>query len=232
MRFYPFPVLLCLLLLSHTVMAEWQLRRDTPDIRIYQKPTKSQYPLTRGETSVNTSLASLLSLMYDPNTCPHWVFACKHSQLVNQYTIRQRLDYTVIDSPLWYADRDMYIHSTASFDPHTRTFIIRLSGKEHHDNGQPGRVRIRNLYGLWHLQQTAPHKTVIRYQLHGNPQLPASSLLNLYMVESVFQTLSNLRALTGEVRYKTASPLFIQQLCQYQDFKTALQLRCPGQTPQ
>lgn len=226
MRRHLITIMLFLLPLSHATASEWQLRRDQANVRIYQQATKTGYPLTRGETTVNVSLVSLLSLMHNPATCPQWVYACKQSRLVKQYDARQRLDYTVIDSPLWYADRDMYIHSAASFNPQTKTFTIRLTGKENHDQGQPGRVRIRNLYGLWHLQQTAPDKTIVRYQLHGNPQLPASPLLNIYMVESVFQTLHKLGALVQNPRYNNAAPAFIQSLCQYQDFRTALQQHC------
>lgn len=197
-------LLLFLPLFGHTNETAWLLKREESGIRIYQQSTDSGYALTRGEVEIPASLDALLAVMRDPAACPQWVYACKQSTLVQQYDPAQRLDYTVIDSPLWFADRDMYIHSSASFDRQSKTFRVQLTGKENYAETRAGRVRINHLYGSWKLQQTEANKTSLSYQLHGNPQLPASSLLDAYMVESVFQTLSNLGRLAQETRPQKA----------------------------
>lgn len=176
----------------------WKLKRDKTGIKIYQQATNSGYALTRGSIDIEASLDLLLSIMGDTNNCSRWVYACKYSQVVNQYNEQQRLDYKVIDAPLWFADRDMYIYSTASFDYKNKTFFIRLEGREKHDTGKKGRVRIKNLRGNWRLQQLQSSKTAVSYQIHANPQLPPSAILDAYMAESVFQTLNNLRELVTQ----------------------------------
>lgn len=191
----------------HAQSDAWKLRRDEAGIAIYQQANASGYAVTRGETEIPASLDALLTLMRDTSACPLWVFACKEEKVVRQYNLKQRLEYAVIDSPLWFADRDMYVYSRASFDHSSRTFSLSFQGQENYDNGQAGRVRIRDLWGSWRLQQLAPDKTQLSYQLHGNPQLPASSLLDMYMVESVFQTLSNLRRLMQQDVYRNVPPI-------------------------
>jgi hypothetical protein len=182
-------------LLSHADGDKWRLRQDSDAIRIYQQATESGYAITRGMMEMQTSLHVLLDIMKDSSTCRHWLFACKESHRVKQYNAKQRLDYTVIDSPLWFADRDMYIHSTTSFEPTSKTLVIQLSGREHHDKGKAGRVRLQNLRGLWRLQQSAPNTVRVLYQIYANPQLMPSALLDAYVVHSVFETLKSLNSL-------------------------------------
>lgn len=175
---------------------QWILKRDTAGIKIYQQPAPDGYALTRGEIAVNASPAAIITVMEDRTTCQRWVYACKQGHLIKQYNQTERLDYTVISSPLWLADRDMYLHSHSSYNKQTKTLTIRLSGRENHAKEQAGRVRIRAMYGLWQLQEKSVGITRIVYQIRGNPQLPASALLDAYMVESVFKTLQQLRSLS------------------------------------
>ncbi len=184
--------------------ATWALEREDAGIRVYQHATASGYAMTRGMLTIPTSLDAPLAVLRDRNNCARWVFACKQGHLVTQYSVTERLDYTVIDSPLWFADRDMYIHSTVHYDAPTRTLLIRLSGRDDHDQGQAGRVRIRDFYGQWRLQPNAAGQVAVLYELHGNPQLPPSVFLDAYMVDSVFSTLNRLRAIAQEPAYRNA----------------------------
>ncbi|WMP19432.1 hypothetical protein [Thiothrix lacustris] len=188
----------------HADAEEWVLRRDEAGIRIHQQQTASGYAITRGSIQVDTSLDALVSVMRDRSTCPRWVYACKEGHLTKQYDAKRRLDYTVIDSPLWFADRDTHIESTTDFAPKSGILTIRLTGREDYDNGQQGRVRVKDLQGLWRFQSLEPTKTRVTYQIYSNPQLPASSLLDAYMVDSVFQTLNNLAAIAHEPPYRDA----------------------------
>jgi hypothetical protein len=79
------------------------------------------------------------------------------------------------------------------YDAPSKTVTIKLSGREYYEKERPNRVRIKNLYGFWKFKQKTPHHLLIFYQIHANPQLPASFFLNNYMVESTFQTLKNLK---------------------------------------
>lgn len=203
--------LLALLTLAPACYAgenQWVLKRDADDVRIYQQPTASGYPLTRGETVITVAPGVLIAAISDRKNCSRWVYACRQGELVKYYSETQRLDYTVIDSPLWYADRDVYIRSDASLNRQAKTVTIRLSGQENYDKEFPGRVRIRDVYGLWHLRRITPDTTGLTYQIHSNPQLPPSALLSAYIAESTFQTLKKLRQIAHDPAYKkTAIPI-------------------------
>jgi hypothetical protein len=51
---------------------------------------------------------------------------------------------------------------------------------------------VKNLQGLWRLQQMTADKVSVFYQIYTNPQLMPSAQLDTYMVQSVFETLKNL----------------------------------------
>lgn len=201
--------LVCLLLsLSfsaiHASPSKWTLKQDMQGIRIYQQPSSQGHAITRGMTEMQTSLDSILSLMRDSNACSRWLHSCKSNQIIRQDSPLKRLDYTVVDSPFWFADRDMYIYSTSEYDKGTKTLTIRNSGRENFDKGQPNRVRIKSIQGFWQLKQISPDKISVLYQLSSNPQLVNSSFLDAYVAESVFYTLRNLNSVSKTPPYKNA----------------------------
>lgn len=199
-----FIILLLFTINSHAEPSNWALSRNDGGVQIHQKPTASGFAVTRGVVKINASLDALLTLMHQRSNCAQWVYSCIKGTLTKQISPKERIDYTVINSPLWFADRDMYVHSFSQFNDKSKTFVIKLTGVENHDQGQVGRVRIRNLWGTWTLQQTGK-QTLVTYQIHANPQLPASAVLDLYMVESVFQTLQGLQRTVQKPIYQNAT---------------------------
>ena len=182
----------------------WQIKKQQNGISVSQQMTASGYPITRGSLEVDSSADAIITVIRDNSICPRWLFSCRQSNLVEQITPTTRLDYAVIDSPFLYADRDLYTFTEFSYDRATQTALIRMSGRETHDKGQPGRVRIKDLQGYWSMKKLSATKTALTYQMYSNPQLMASGFLNNHLVDSVFHTLKNLAAVTKEAKYKNA----------------------------
>ena len=182
----------------------WQLKRQQNGISVSQQMTDSGYPVTRGSLEVDASADAIISVIQDSSACTRWLFSCKQSQLIQQITPTTRLDYAVVDSPFLYADRDLYTFTELTYDRATQTAIIRLSGRENHDKGQPNRVRVKDLQGYWSMKKITAEKTALTYQLYSNPQIMKSGILNKHLVDSVFHTLSNLAVISKETKYKNA----------------------------
>ena len=200
--------LLFLLVFSSTMCQalddRWHLQRETNGINVSQQGTDSGYVITRGSIEIDASIDAIVSLMRDHPACARWLYSCKNSRLIKQYTDKTRLDYAVIDSPYFYADRDMYTFTKLTYDRKSGTALIRMSGRETHDKGQPGRVRIKDIQGFWQMRKINERKTAILYQVYSNPQLPPSQYLSNYLVDSVFQTLKNLAVVSKEAKYRNA----------------------------
>lgn len=189
---------------GHAKTHDWQLKKQVNGIKVQQQKTDSGYPITRGSMQIDASLDALITLVRDNSACSRWLFSCKQSRLIKQYNPRTRLDYAVIDSPFVFADRDLYTFTELTFDQATQTALVRISGREAHDKGQPGRVRIKNIQGFWSMKKLSANKTLLIYQIYNNPQLKASSFLNNHLVDSVFYTLRNLAAVSKEAKYRNA----------------------------
>lgn len=205
--FYRVMMCCCFIFASVTAQAaesSWQLKKAENGITVTQQATDSGYPITRGSVEIAASVDAIITLMRDHAACYRWFYACKQSRLIQQYDARTRLDYAVLKSPYFFADRDMYIYTDLSYDRATQTVLIRVSGRQTHDKGQPSRVRIKDLQGFWRIQKLVNNKTAVLYQVYNNPQIAPSGYLNNYLVWSVFQTLKNLAAISTEAKYRNA----------------------------
>lgn len=194
-------LLLIASVMSHAAEGDWHVKKQAGGITISQQATDSGFAITRGSLVVDSSADALITLIRDNSVCKRWLFSCKKSQLIKQYDTDKRLDYLVFDSPLLFSDRDMYVHTDFSFDPATQTAMLRMSGRQAHDKGQAGRVRIKDLAGFWRLQKLPNNKTSVLYQVYTNPQLTPSRFLNNHFADSVFHSLKNLAVVSKEAKY-------------------------------
>ena len=194
--------------LSAAVSAnEWIEKQNERGILIQQQPTASGYAITRGTREIATTLPVLVNVLRDAGVCKELIFSCKSGAVVETYNKNERLDYVVIDAPLLLDDRDIYVHSSSSYDRATKTVLIRLSGREKHDAGQPGKVRVRGMSGFWRFQQMTPDKAQVTYQVYSDPQIPGGSFFSSVLAESVFFTLENLAKLVRSPKYQTTETI-------------------------
>ena len=202
-----FLLIVALVFISATCQANqnpWKLMKQANGIMIFQRPAALGYPITRGSMEIDSSPDALISLMRDNSACQRWLHLCKQSRIIKRYNAESRLDYTVIDSPFLFADRDLYTFTELTFNRASQTALIRISGREGHDKGQAGRVRIKSLQGFWRMKKLSPNRTSMLYQVYSNPQLMPSQFLNKHLVESVFYTLKNLATVSKEEKYRNA----------------------------
>lgn len=179
----------------------WTLQRESQGVRIYQQPTTSGHAITRGMKEMNSSIDAVLSLMRDSSACHRWLDACLLNQTIRTESPSKRLDYAVINSPLFFSDRDMYVYSVTEYDKSTQTLTIKNSGRENYDEGQPNRIRIKSIQAFWQLKKISPTKISVLYQISSNPQILRSSYLDDYVADSVFRTLLNLEKVSKQAPY-------------------------------
>lgn len=182
----------------------WTLKRKSQGISIYQQPSSPGHDITRGMIEMDTSLDAILSLMRDSKACPLWLHSCKSNRTIRTDSPTERLDYTIIKSPLFFADRDMYVYTSSEFDKSTQTLTIRNVGRENYDKGQANLVRVKSIQAFWQLKQISPEKISVLYQVSSNPQLMKTPFLDSHAADSVFYTLRNLKRVSQHPPYKDA----------------------------
>ncbi len=198
--------LLLLLPLSASQAADhnWQLKRNAGGIKIMQQATDTGHVITRGSFKTTSTIDALVTLIRDNSACQRWLYSCRKSKLIKQLDGQKRLDYIVVDSPLLFADRDMYAHSELSYNRATKTALLKISGRENYDKGKKGKVRIKALQGYWKMKQLSDGQVAVDYQIYSNPQMSPSRILSNHLVDSVSHTLRNLAKVSKESKYQSA----------------------------
>lgn len=182
----------------------WVVKQDEGGIQVRQQKTGSPHETTNGVVEMATTLDALAAVLKDISACPRWVHGCVEGRLVKTLSPAERITYTVVDAPFPLENRDMYIDSVIRYNRSTSTLTITLTGKENYAPAAPGRTRVLGLRGSWVFQQASPGHVRVSYQIQLDPQAPFNGPSNDHLVESVFNTLKNLRAVVQEPPYRNA----------------------------
>jgi hypothetical protein len=165
------------------------------------------YQQIQGQMIVNGRIDSLVGILNNPQLCSKWLNGCLSSSVVSQLSPAERINYTVVDAPLLFEDRDMYVRSKASYDSHSKAVTITLQGVDNYGAAQGKRVRVKSLNGFWRFQQQNDQQVKVNYQMYSDPQITPVSAVDSFSPESLFKTFSNLRKLVNSpalrnVRFK------------------------------
>ena len=182
---------------------DWKQVKHEGGIVLSQRALSTKaYQQVIGTTIIPGKIDALMAVLDNPELCVQWLHDCRSSRTVKRINTAERIDYTVMDAPFMLDDRDMYIHSKASYDSHDHTVTIALRGMENYAAEQPGRVRVLDLQGHWRFQQINDRQVKIEYLIYINPQVKPASLYDALSAEMAFKTLVKLRKLATSTRFR------------------------------
>ncbi|MCU7951787.1 MAG: hypothetical protein KZQ74_15340 [gamma proteobacterium symbiont of Bathyaustriella thionipta] len=174
----------------------------------------------KATTHLNTSLASILSVMFDHESCHQWVYSCIHSYVIKDISFNQRYHYQILYIPFPFKDREFIFYSTLKQDSATKIITITTKAVMNdcqHNNfylcnhpKEPGHVKVNVSIGLFILEPT--NKGVqFTWMQHTNPggNLP-SWLVNQFIEDMPYWTLKNLSRKVEEKPYKYAKLVYNQ----------------------
>lgn len=203
-------VSLCLSIPAVQAAGGWQEKLNKSGIVLSQRAVPGKaYQQIQGQMVISGRIDPLVGILNNPGLCSQWLNNCLSSKIVEQVNPAERINYTVVDAPLLYEDRDMYIRSKASYDSQAKAATITLQGIENYAAAQGKRVRVKSLNGFWRFQQLNEHQVRVSYQMYSDPQITPASAVDSFSPESLFKTFSNLRRLATSpahqnIRFKPA----------------------------
>lgn len=192
------PSLLTALLLPPAARAEgapWTLERDRDGIVIHTRPVAgSGIDEFRGTALVPAPVDAVRAVLRNVDDFELWFPNTSESRLLSREANVQ-LQYTVIDAPWPVSDRDNVFRSETTRDPSTGVVRIAVTADPDRQPEQPDRVRVRHARGEWLLEPVAPEQTRVTFTMHLEPGGGVPDwLLNVRVVETPFEALTNLRA--------------------------------------
>lgn len=182
---------------------EWREMINTSGIVLSQRalPDKA-YQQIQGQMTIEGRIDSLVAILNNPDLCVRWLNACRSSKVVKQVNEAERINYTVIDAPFPFEDRDMYIRSKAGYDSQTKTVTISLQGVHNYAAIQGQRVRVQSLNGFWQFKQLENQRVKVSYQMYSDPKITPPSVVDSFAPNSLLKTFTNLRKLAGSPPYQ------------------------------
>lgn len=195
--------------ISETAIAQdnsWKHKKSEDGIDVYyRKVENSKINELKIETTVNSSIVSLVALLRDVPAYTEWVMNCKVAERLESET-GERLYYSQIDFPWPLSDRDYVAKNQLSQDSVTKTVYSKLSVVPDYMPEKKGIVRIETLEINWKLTPVSPDKVKIDYHLISDPggSLP-SWMINMAIDKGPVSSLKKLRELVKRKKYQEAT---------------------------
>lgn len=184
----------------------WSLVKEKAGIVVEQRPVVgSELKESRGTVLIPATIDALAAVLEDAAACPKWMHDCKEGRSVEQVNSAERVNYSVIDAPYWFDDRDVYVRSKVRYQANSGALLIELRGDADYAPAEEGRVRVLDLMASWTFEPAADGNTKATYQVYNNPQIDRFKSVNKNLIKTVYSTLSNLRELVQQPKYANAT---------------------------
>lgn len=189
---------------------DWQLKKDDNGINVYTKSSESS-PIKsiRATLEFDVPLSAVLALVSDICSYHTWVYKCKQSTVIKQISPTSAIFHHVTEAPWPFDNRDHV--SVFEITKDDKTGIVTV--KSHVVSGvypeQKGYVRLKKSQAGWIFTPVGDNKVLAVYELSFDPEgnIPAW-LINLFITEGPYQSLSKMKVKVHEENYMNAAPLF------------------------
>ena len=202
------------LLLAHE-SRDKMLALDKEGIKVYfYGHDNVEFGTFKAVAHIDSTLDSVLAVMFDHHACQDWIYACKHSRLLKEISFNERYHYQILDIPFPFKDREFIFHSKLMQDPESNIITIRtiIASDDCQDDNfylcahpeENGHVKVNVSVGIIKLE-TDDKGVLFTWIQHTNPEgyLPGW-LVNRFIEQTPYQTLKALRIKVKEPAYRTA----------------------------
>ena len=189
----------------------WVEKRNKNGIQIYTSSVEgSPFKAVRGVMHVKGKLNSLVALVEDHSRCPDWAALCRESRLEKRVSPSESYAYIYNDIPWPVSDRDVHTHVVWSKNPESGKVSMTSTASP----GGPDKtkaVRLINAVSQWHFTPNGDGTVMVENFAHIDPNGPTPAwVTNMMLVDSPFDSMSNMRKLIETGEYGDAVIEFLQ----------------------
>jgi ribosome-associated toxin RatA of RatAB toxin-antitoxin module len=198
------------LLFYAQAQTEWTLNKDANGIKVYTKASEgSPIKSIRATLEFDVPISAVLAVVGDVKSFPEWVYKCKQTTLLKQISPTSAMFHHITEAPWPFDSRDhVSVYEMLRDD---KTGVVTM--KSHVISGvypeQKGYVRLKKSHASWIFTPVGDNKVVAVYELSFDPEgnIPAW-LINMFITEGPFQSLSKLKKRVHEQKYLDAPSPF------------------------
>ena len=184
---------------------DWVLKKTEKGINVYSRKTEnSAFKEVRSVVYIKTSLSSIVTLIYDWESYPDWVYKCGRSSTLKNLNDTV-VHYQTVVVPWPFEDRDFIANTIISQDKLTDIITITSISAPKFIPEVKSHQRIIELKATWTLVPLKEGNVQITYQLFVNPggSIPAA-VVNLASVTGPYETMVNFKDWIMKKKYQDA----------------------------
>ena len=173
----------------------WKLARDKNGVKIYTYMREgSKIKEFKVFTTFITSLEKMVEVLLDVNNYKYWSENLKYSELLKKISDNEIILYSQLKIPWPFDNRDVVNHTVVTWSPSKDTVSMSIKSMPDYIPEKKGVVRMPMVDGGWRICRMSPDSVNVVYFFDADPggNMPAW-LVNIFIVEGPYKTISNLR---------------------------------------
>jgi hypothetical protein len=214
-KYFSLPVLVLSFALpfSATAQSEWELKKESEDIKIYTTmiPGSSFKAFKLISTIEAVNITAIAAAILDVENYQSWMPDTEDVQLIKQFSDSHDIHYVRTAAPWPVNDRDGVYEQKAIYFKEENRVLIELNALEEYDYPLDEKVvRMTVGSGFWEITESENGIFKLVYEYHAEPggNIPAW-LANSSVVNIPFKMMENLKAMVEKGGYNNARLDFI-----------------------
>ena len=188
---------------------KWELKRDKQGILVYTAESSSGYDMFRAEMIIHANVHGLVYLVKDVAHAHEWMKDVAQVELISEISKSEWTTWSAIGMPWPVDDRDVVtLQELSSKNNEIRIDISSdpdlIPNKEDH-------VRLKKATGFWSFQQLKDGQVKVTYEFESDPEGIPAWIVNMFLVDSPFNTLLNMRSKVEAEPYRSVHLPFLEE---------------------
>lgn len=179
---------------SYSQNNPWEVAKNKDGIIVYTRETDaSSIREFKAVTSIKASLKEVITILNKVEDYPNWMANCQHSKIVKKISDNERIDYMQSAVPWPLDNRDVVTRYKSEVDYEKGYYLATTTSEPTLVEPVEGFVRLNKGLGSWKLEREGEVINVT-YKYNGDPEISIPKwIINMFIVDSPFETLTNLR---------------------------------------
>lgn len=191
---------------------EWEFKEEKNGIRLYSRDNEySEFDEFRAETRLDQSVHVFLAVLKDIPAIPQWMYSVEYAELLEVQGDSIQIYYTEAKTPFPLKNRDGIYMNRFRWDKADRKLRVDIELLPEYLAIKDNVVRISRGKGFWEVTENDTGTLDLIFQMQVDPggSIP-SWLANMFVVDTPYNTLVELKRLMADERYGKTRYEFIE----------------------
>lgn len=189
----------------------WVFKNEKNGVKVYYKKTSDVHEI-KMITSMKATLSGVVQLLNEVENYPKWGYKLSEAKLLKRVNDQEFYYWSKLDFPWPLNDRDIVVQAKVEQDSASRRVTSTSWAKPNYLPENKDVVRIKTTTTRWTIIPGAGGWLYIEYYIYSNPggNIP-DWLVNMAIDIGPLETLSNMRKMLQEPKYRTAKLAYIKE---------------------